>query len=91
MIDLTETRTCTICGKKPSKFQCDFPKRYLHVKIESKELKETREITHLQTCDRYVCEDCVVRMGDGIEICKECKKELMTNSWKQISPLSAGR
>ena len=72
MIEQKTTFTCTICGKKPSKYQCDFPKRYIKVLIESKTLREVRNIEHLQTCDRYVCEDCSISMGDGIHVCRVC-------------------
>jgi len=71
-LDIKETYTCTICNKAPAKYQCDFPRRYLHIKTESKLLREVKQQTHLQTCDRYICENCAITMGDGIHICTEC-------------------
>lgn len=73
---------CSICGKKRGKFLCDFPlARVQNMHLRDEKTGETDYKNSFKiwtrTCDRLICEDCVIDMGDGIHICKKCSARFL--------------
>ena len=79
-IPFPTTPLCSICKTRPATKQCDFPLRktyYIGHPPRSLMLQAQKNNTAFQkvematthTCDKLLCDECAITMGNGIDFC----------------------
>lgn len=78
-IEIGNIKTCNVCHKRIATKQCDMPVRIIknfHIKINGMTDTNLSFKEYTATCDKYVCDECAVEVGNGIHFCKTCMKKL---------------
>ena len=80
VIEVGEIKICSICHKRQAKYLCDMPVG----RIKTSHLKKSNGVTDYEnsfkwstyTCDREICEECAISLGNDIHFCKECMERI---------------
>lgn len=80
VVEIPQYEICTICRKRKAEYLCDMPTgraKMLH-------LKKPNGVTDYEnsfkwytiTCDRAICKECAIEIGNDIHFCKKCMKKI---------------
>lgn len=87
LLDFKTTPLCSICKTRPATKQCDFPTRktyyighpprYLMLQAQSFNTAFQKiEMATTHTCDKLLCDECAITMGNGIDFCPTHRQEM---------------
>lgn len=93
IIEFNKNPLCSICKKRPATKQCDFPVGTTHYighppRYQMQQAQNTNiawkkvEMNKIITCDKLLCDECAIIMGNGIDFCPTHIQEMQLKKGK---------
>ena len=80
VIKVENFELCSICHKREATLLCDFPigrTKTFHMKLPNGLTDYNNSFKEYTiTCNRPICKECAVNIGNGLHFCKDCYERL---------------